>query len=405
MTNAKEKALLLLGGSEAQLIAIETANELGYRTVLCDYLPDNPGRNLVDSFHLVSTTDLQGVLAVAKEEAIDGIVAYGSDPAAPTAAYVSDELGLCGVPYETAKNFCNKHLFRSFLQENGFEVPWTMSFSLKSSIDSIASRIPSYPVILKPTDSSGSKGVTVVHSEDELRSAIINASENSRNGVLIVEEFIERDHPHVIEAEIFVIDGIVRSWGLMNSIRDDKTNPLLPAGYSMPLSVGDDRNVLVRNMTQKLVSAAGIEHGALNIEMIIDKNDRLFFLDAGPRNGGNMLPEFISMASGKDLVNATLRTAMERDANLDVAYDGKGGYWGLIVLHSFENGVFEGVEYSSAAQRALQRECLNVSEGDPVHRFDVCGDLIGLSFFSFDDEVSMKQVMENINENIRVLVA
>lgn len=405
MTDGKEKTLLLLGGSEAQLIAIETANDLGYRTVLCDYLPDNPGRKLVDSFHLVSTTDIPSVLIVAKEESVDGIVAYGSDPAAPTAAFVSDQLGLRGVPYETAKNFCNKHLFRDFLQGNGFDVPWAISFSLSDSADSIASQIPSYPAILKPTDSSGSKGVTVVRSENELKSAIDRAVENSRNGVLILEEFIERDHPHVIEAEIFVVDGRVQSWGLMNSVRDEKTNPLLPAGYSIPLSVGEERVDLVRSKIQELVSAAGIEQGALNIEMIIDKDDRLFFLDAGPRNGGNMLPEFIGMASGKDLVRATLCAAMEKNADLDVAYDGKGGYWGLIVLHSFSNGRFKGVEYSPAAQKALQREYLNISEGDLVHRFDVCGDLVGLSFFSFEDEDTMKQVMENINENIKVLVA
>lgn len=404
MANDK-KTLLLLGGSEAQLIAIEAAKKLGYRTVLCDYLSDNPGRKLVDSFYLVSTTDLSGVLEVAKEESIDGVVAYGSDPAAPTAAYVSGELGLRGVPYKTAKNFCNKHLFRDFLQENGFDVPWAISFSLYDSADSIASQIPSYPAILKPTDSSGSKGVTVVRSEIELKSAIDRAAENSRNGVLIVEEFIERDHPHVIEAEIFVVDGTVQSWGLMNSVRDKKTNPLLPAGYSMPLSIGDERINLVRNKIQKLVDAAGIKQGAMNIEMIVNKDNRLFFLDAGPRNGGNMLPEFIGMASGKDLVCATLRAAMEENADLDVAYDGKGGYWGLVVLHSFSNGRFKGVEYSPAAQKALQREYLNISEGDPVRRFDVCGDLVGLSFFSFEDEDTMKQVMENINENIKVLVA
>lgn len=83
-----KKKILLLGGSAAQLIAIEKAKELGYYTVLCDYLTDNPGQYIADSFHLVSTTDKEAVLAVAKEEKIDGIVAYSSDPAAPTAAYV-----------------------------------------------------------------------------------------------------------------------------------------------------------------------------------------------------------------------------------------------------------------------------------------------------------------------------
>ena len=78
------KKILLLGGSAAQLVAIETAKRLGYYTVVCDYLPDNPGQHIADSFHLVSTTDKDAVLAVARDEQIEGIVAYSSDPAAPT---------------------------------------------------------------------------------------------------------------------------------------------------------------------------------------------------------------------------------------------------------------------------------------------------------------------------------
>ena len=93
------KKILLLGGSAAQLVAIETAKRLGYYTVVCDYLPDNPGQHIADSFHLVSTTDKDAVLAVAREEQIDGVVAYSSDPAAPTAAYVAAKMGLVGLDY------------------------------------------------------------------------------------------------------------------------------------------------------------------------------------------------------------------------------------------------------------------------------------------------------------------
>lgn len=84
----KLKRLLLLGGSAQQVIAIKTAKKLGYYTILCDYLEDNPGRFVADEFYLVSTTDKEAVLSVAKKENIDGVLAYASDPAAPTAAYI-----------------------------------------------------------------------------------------------------------------------------------------------------------------------------------------------------------------------------------------------------------------------------------------------------------------------------
>ena len=117
------KKILLLGGSAQQIIAIETAKRLGYYTVLCDFLPDNPGQYVADKFYLVSTTDREAVLEVALQEKIDGVLAYASDPAAPTAAYVAEKMKLPGNPYESVEILCNKDKFRKFLKENGFCTP------------------------------------------------------------------------------------------------------------------------------------------------------------------------------------------------------------------------------------------------------------------------------------------
>ena len=102
------KKILLLGGSRQQVVAIETAKKLGYYTILCDYLSDNPGQNYADKFYLESTTDKEAILKIAEKEKIDGIVAYASDPAAPTAAYVAEKLGLPTNPYESVNILCNK---------------------------------------------------------------------------------------------------------------------------------------------------------------------------------------------------------------------------------------------------------------------------------------------------------
>ena len=119
----QKKKLLLLGGSSQQVVAIETAKGLGLETVLCDYLPDNPGQYHADRFYLVSTTDQEAVLEVARKERIDGVIAYASDPAAPTAAYVAEQLGLPTNPAKSVDMLCNKDRFRKFLSENGFTVP------------------------------------------------------------------------------------------------------------------------------------------------------------------------------------------------------------------------------------------------------------------------------------------
>lgn len=399
------RKILLLGGSRAQLIAIQKAKEMGFYTVLCDFLPDNPGQYIADSFHLVSTTDKLAVLEVAKRERIDGIVAYSSDPAAPTAAFVANAMNLPGMDYSVVRHFCEKQLFRKFLLDYGFNVPHSVTVKAPFEFSSIDLSNLQFPVIVKPTDSSGSKGVSVIHNASGLKEALNYAQEYSRNGVLIIEEFICRDHPYVIEAEIFAVDGKVVTWGLINSIRDSASNPLLPAAYSYPLELPDYRKELVKREVSRLIEATGKTSGAFNIEMIIDKYDRLFFLDAGPRNGGNMLPEFISMIAQKDLVEATIATAMGDMSSLDVALDGEeGGYWGLGVLHSSQSGSFEGIEYSKLASQALVREDLQKRKGEQVRPFERCNDLVGLSFMHFKTKSEMDEVMCNSNETMKVLL-
>lgn len=399
-----KKKLLLLGGSAAQTIAIETAKRLGYYTVLCDYLPDNPGQYIADSFYLVSTTDKKAVLEVARKEKICGIVAYSSDPAAPTAAYVSGKLGIPGMDYDIARSFCEKDLFREFLQKNGFHVPRSLRIHKGNKLKESDLDGFGYPLIIKPTDSSGSKGISVVREPGQITSAFSYAEEFSRNGNIIIEEFIERDHPYVIEAEIFTVNGKVATWGLINSIRDDASNPLLPAAYSYPLDLPEGRKRLVREEVSRLVSCCGNVTGAFNIEMIINREDKLFFLDAGPRNGGNMLPEFISMIARKDIVEATIKAAMGDMEGVDVSLDGEsGGYWGLGVLHTAKSGRFSGIEYSADAKRCLKREEIQRKIGDVIRPFERCNDLVGLTFFQFTNLDEMNLVMCGMNDAMKVI--
>lgn len=399
----RQKKILLLGGSLAQIIAIEKAKELGYYTVLCDFLADNPGQYIADSFYLVSTTEKDAVLKVAQDEQIDGILAYSSDPAAPTAAYVANKMGLPGMDYDVVRSFCEKHLFRKFLIENKFNVPRSIEIKLPYKLEDVDYSILQFPVIIKPTDSSGSKGVTVLQAPNGLIEALDYAKEYSRNGMLIMEEFIVRDHPYVIEAEIFTLNGSVVTWGLINSIRDKKSNPLLPAAYSYPIDIADDRKAIIRSEVSRLVAATGNTSGAFNIEMIIDKYNRLFFLDAGPRNGGNMLPEFISMIAQKDIITATLKVAMGDADNVNVSFDGEeGGFWGLGVLHTSKPGKFKGINYTALAKNSLIRENIQKEIGDSVRPFERCNDLVGLNFFHFQSKKEMDDVMCHMDRTMKV---
>ena len=114
------RKILLLGGSAQQLVAIEKAKSLGYYTVLCDYLLDNPGQYIADKYYPVSTTDCESLYSIAKNEQVEGILAYASDPAALPAAIVAEKLNLPTNPVESVKILGLKHHWRNFLKDNNF---------------------------------------------------------------------------------------------------------------------------------------------------------------------------------------------------------------------------------------------------------------------------------------------
>ena len=106
-----QKRILFLGASQFQMAPIVYAKEQGYYVITCDYLPDNPGHKFADEYHNVSTTDKEAVLELAKKMHIDGIVAYASDPAASTQAYVGNKLGLPSNPYTSVMILTRKDYY------------------------------------------------------------------------------------------------------------------------------------------------------------------------------------------------------------------------------------------------------------------------------------------------------
>ena len=393
------KTLLLLGGSDQQVVAIETAKRLGYRTVLCDFLPDNPGQYTADKFYLVSTTDREAVLEVAKKENVDGVLAYASDPAAPTAAYVAETLGLPTNPSSAVETLCNKDLFRDFLRENGFNTPVSKGYR---NAEAVSADIPMFhlPVIVKPVDSSGSKGATVLHSWEGLDKALAFAFSFSRAHRIIVEEFIEKKHPYLIGGDIFVSDGKVIFWGLLNCHRDERVNPLVPVGKSYPLLLEKDDVRHVQETLQSMIEKLGIRFGSMNVELVIDKNDRVWPIDVGPRAGGNMIPDLLGMIFGVDLVSMAVQSAMGEPLQFEAKEP--SGYYATHNLHSIRDGTYKQILFSDELKSYLKKICLYKKSGERVERFDNASKCLGIIFMEFPHAGVANRIMDNIEKYIDV---
>lgn len=394
----------MLGGSAQQVVAINAAKEMGYYTVLCDYLPDNPGQYVADKYYNTSTTDIEAVYEIAKTEQVIGILAYASDPAALPAAIVADRLGLPTNPPQAVEILGVKHKFRRFLSENGFACPQFHTFHPTDGIDDIKEVVKdfSFPIVVKPTDSSGSKGVTTLSGMDGLAEAIAWADSYSRNKILIAEEFIHRSFPDVVGGDIFVNDGKVVLFGEMTCLRGDHGKGLVPIGERWPGGLSKKETDRIHHELQRLVTMLSFRFGELNIEILLDKDDNVHFLEVGPRAGGNMIPLQLSDAFGVDLVKANIAVAMGESLQLDAKP--QSGCFVSYVLHSYINGTFQGVEFSDDIAPHVYRKVFYKKQGDEVEAFDGAGKAVGIVFLHFDTVDEMNRYCNKLEELVRIIL-
>ena len=395
------KKVLFLGGSKQQIPAIEYGKEQGYYTVLCDYLNDNPGQYVADKFYCVSTTDFEAILDVAIKEKVDGIVAYASDPAALTAAYVGNKLGLISNPYDSVEILSKKNLFRAFLKENNFNCPNVISLDSKDDLKFKIKNL-TFPLMVKPIDSSGSKGISKVLDLRELEEKFEIAMNMSRDKIVVIEEFIQRDHDYMIGGDAFVVNGKVVFYGLLNSHRDYEINELVPVGTSYPTFLNEDRIQKVKNEVQRVVDILGMKEGALNLELMFGENDKLYIIEIGPRNGGNMIPDIIRDATGVDMIKATVDSAIGKKVELE-SNNIKTNF-STYVMHSGEAGILESISLSKELEDKITKRVDYKKTGDNIEFFDGANKALGILFLKFNDLDEEKYILENVNNMIEVKV-
>ena len=399
--NNKVRKILLLGGSAQQVGVIKTAKKMGCYTILCDYLPDNPGQYVADKFYLISTTEKEKVLEIARREKINAILAYASDPAAPTAAYIAGKMKLPGNPYTSVEILCNKDRFRKFLRENGFNSPQTRSYTeMKCILEDCENEKIKFPSIIKPVDSSGSKGITVLKGKRDIKEAAELAFSFSKSHKIIIEEYIEKKHQYLIGGDIFVVDGKVVLWGLLNCYRDAKVNPLVPVGKSYPLQLSAEDRKKIEDTLQLLVDRLKIKAGAMNIEAVIDKEERVWLIDVGPRSGGNMIPDLLGEIYQIDIAKMSVKVAL--GDKVKVVLNNPQCCYATYNVHCNREGYYSGLEISENIQKYIVKKYLYKKEDDIVERFDNASKCVGIIFMCFENERVMKRVLEKINDSIYV---
>lgn len=397
------KKILMLGGSLYQVYAIKEAVRLGYYVITCDYLPENPGHRYAHEYHNVSTTDKEAVLSLARELQVDGVVAYASDPAAPTAAYVCEKLGLPTSPYKSVEILSNKDLFRDFLQKHGFNCPKAMGFT---TYEEALEHIDEFrlPVMVKPVDSSGSKGINKMTDKSQLKDFVGEALHYSRGKRFLIEEFIVKKG-HQISGDAFSVDGKLVFHCLGNEFYDPTCDKdFAPLGECWPFQMDYRYIEDLEQQLQHLMTLLEMKSNAYNVEAIVGEDDKVYLLELGARSGGSLIPQVTAYATGVNMVTYVIKAAMGEDCS-DLKQVPPTGFWSNYMVHSNETGKFVRIEFDEEFKnRHLVDWVTDIKAGDTVHRFRDAQDCIGEFILKYDDMEQMFRIIAEIDKYVKIVV-
>ena len=393
----------MLGGSLYQTYAVKEAVRLGYYVITCDYLPGNPGHKFAHEYHNVSTTDKEAVLALAKELKVDGVVAYASDPAAPTAAYVCEKLGLPTSPYKSVEILSNKDLFRDFLQKNNFICPKAKGYD---TYEEALKDIDEYrlPVMVKPVDSSGSKGINKLTDWSQLESFVEDALHYSRRKRFLIEEFIVKKG-HQISGDAFSVDGKLVFYCFGNEFYDPNCDKdFAPLGECWPFQMDQKYITDLAGQLQRLMSLLNMKSNAYNVEAIVGEDDKVYLLEVGARSGGSLIPQVTDYATGVNMVTYVIKAAMGEDCS-DLKLVEPKGLWSNYMVHPTETGKYVGTWFDEDFKKKhIVDFVTDTKEGEDVHKFRGAQDCTGELILKYDSEEQMMQIIKDMDKYVRVIV-
>lgn len=394
---------MLLGGLRYLLPVIEAAHKQGYHVITADYLPDNIAHKYSDEYCNVSIIDKEAVLREARRLQIDGIMSFACDPGVVSASYVQNMMGLPSFgPFESVEILQNKDRFRAFLADNGFNVPAAKGYG---SVDEALQDSGSFrwPVIVKPTDAAGSKGVSRVDGPESLKGALEYAISHSISGRIIVEEFIEKQGCSS-DTDSMSIDGkLVFTSFCAQRFDATAVNPYTPAAYSWPSTFTAEQEAYLKAEIQRLITLLGLKTVVYNIETRIGRDGRPYIMELTPRGGGNRLCEMLRYATGVDMITVITR-AVVGDPVPAITQQPYNGHWAEVILHADRDGVFDRLEISPNLPARIVETDLWVKKGDRVESFEGANNAIGTLVLKFNTGADLERAITNQREWLKIVV-
>ena len=297
------KNLAIIGASYLQLPLIEKAKEMGFRTHVFAWAANDVGEKAADNFYPISIVEKDEILEKCRDIGICGICSIASDLAAVTVNYVASKLNLPGNSMDCALKSTNKHLMRTAFEANGDPSPKSLLVDINTDLTQIDIE---YPIIVKPTDRSGSRGIYKLDSSDYLKEAVDFSIGESFENKALIEEFVE--------GQEYSVEGISFNGEhhiLAITLKYTTGSPhFIETGHCQPAPVSSVMFGRVETVVKHALDTLGIRNSASHSEIKIDESGNIKIIEIGGRMGGDCIgSDLVYYSTGIDYVKAVIQVA------------------------------------------------------------------------------------------------
>lgn len=298
------RKLLILGASELQIPIIKKAREMGFYTGVVDYNPNAVGKKYADEYFAVSTIDTEKILETAQDFKPDGIVTMATDMPMRSIAAVCQKLGLHGITSETAFKATDKiAMIQAFKKKNVASPEFEILDSEKEAEEKM--RTFKMPCIMKPADSSGSRGIIKIIKAEEAVKGFKYSSKYSKSGFVLAEEYMEGKE---VSVECFVWEQKIHILAITEKLTTGSPH-FVEMGHTQPADISIEVKKDIRQVTEMAIKAIDIQEGPVHVEMMLTKKGAKM-IELGARMGGDCITShLVPLSTGIDMIKATIQAA------------------------------------------------------------------------------------------------
>ncbi len=362
------KKIIILGAGIYQVPLIKQAKSMGLYVIVISIEGNYPGFELADKCYYVDTRNYEEILQIALCEKVDGICTTGTDVAVKTIGYVCEKMNLCGLDISSANKATDKFLMKEAFKQYGVR---TSDFiKAKTAQDAVEFlNTAKKAVVLKPVDSSGSRGVTKVQTAEEIINKFDEILKYSGKDYIIAEEFV---NGYEIGIDLFVYNNEIVLNAIHGKMTFDNGYSRVPIGHYFPFEASDKLSKDIQNQIEKVVMAMGFNNCAVNMDVLID-DEKAYIIEASGRAGATCIPELISKYYGFNYYEKIIKTAI--GCNVDFEYSTLTPCAAKL-LTSNRSGIIKKQEYIEKDGSSAEVS-FDYKVGDFVNKFKVGPDRVG----------------------------